>query len=72
MIWHHYTGSSFVDIDWAGTSQSYTKKMTKSQAQSACDHEQSAVLTNFMNAFTDNGNEALPPGETFSSSCNLK
>ncbi|MGZ3930546.1 MAG: hypothetical protein ACXVPQ_08325 [Bacteroidia bacterium] len=72
ITWTHFNGSNSVTTDWPGTSESFTKKMTKKEAQSACDHEQSAILTNFMNAFTDNGNESLPEGEKFSSSCSLK
>ncbi|WP_317899280.1 hypothetical protein [Aurantibacillus circumpalustris] len=52
-----------------GSKTPYTEKLTSSQAEAACEHEEVATQTNFTNTMTNNGSFPLYPGESISTSC---
>jgi hypothetical protein len=56
---------------YKNTSKAYSAKMSKKQAESACDHEETAVHSTYLNAYTDNGSS---PDPTFSTNteCSIK
>lgn len=54
-----------------GDNSSYSQKMTKSQAESACQHEQTAVQTDLTNGVTGNGS-GNTNSQTIAASCSLK
>lgn len=56
---------------YKNTSTSYTEKMTKKQAKSACKHEEEAITSSYKNWRTENGTTADPDANA-STSCNLK
>lgn len=48
---------------------SYSEKMTEKKAKVACQHEQTAIQTNFTNGITGNGQSSLVSGESIVTSC---
>ena len=55
-----------------GKDLKYAEKLTLAQARAACNDEQNAIESSFLNAITNNGTIPLIAGESISSSCGLK
>jgi hypothetical protein len=47
----------------------YSSKMSKKQAESSCEHQRTAIETNFTSAYTDAGQFPLLPGESIRTNC---
>lgn len=64
-------GTTYVST-YRNTVSSYTKKMSKSQAEEACRHEQGAVQSNFNVLITRNGTVATPTNLSISTACYIQ
>jgi phage-related tail protein len=63
------TSGSFSD-SYLSSAKEYSKKMSKKQAQSACDHEAESIQSTANNSITDNGND--PAFAVATTACSLK
>ena len=64
--------NGFFTLVIPGSKTAYNEKMREKIAKSACQHEQTAIQTNFKNAITDEGRDPLKSGESISTSCDIK
>ncbi|PBQ31868.1 hypothetical protein CNR22_08825 [Sphingobacteriaceae bacterium] len=55
---------------YKNTETPYDQKMTKSQAQAACQHEEEAIQSSYTNWWTENGTTS-DPSVSVSTSCDL-
>ena len=63
------SNGNFITEVIPGNKTPYSEKLSNSQAEAACEHEEVATETSFTNTMTDNGNQLLDPGESISTSC---
>ena len=65
------TSGSYSTTTFPGSNSSYSEKLSKKQATAACNHEGTAIQTNFTNAMTNEGHEPLGKGESIITTCNI-
>jgi len=70
----YYSSSykQFYTVVEPGNKVAYDQKLSNKQAKAACQHEEIAVQTNYLNWFSSNGQYTLRQGESVSTSCGLK
>jgi hypothetical protein len=63
------TNGSYTSVVIPANGPAYTEKMKEKKAKAACQHEQTAIQTNFTNGITESGKYPLVTGESIVTKC---